>query len=172
MVKYSEHTSWFYESTKTYQRLFSRLEGNKQKNVAFCSIKNHSNVVSHLSVSSDSNILSMMFGGVLEKESELVFFNMGYYSCRDHYESLVGTMLNYICDNFKNISDFYVIVRGADFLSLLESFGGNIVAANKENESIGNIYLLRFDLIKILSHPLVFTWLRESRKAYQEIKEN
>ncbi|WP_104023704.1 hypothetical protein [Vibrio hyugaensis] len=164
----------FYESLSSYKRLFSEADKYNQSPMTFCSIRSESKVVSHLSLSTDIEILSSMFSGDLDIDfkRKSVFFNIGYYACRKHYNMLVGVLLNYIFDKHESIDEFYVIARGTDFLCLIESFGGRLISANRENGVIGNVYLLKLNVMKVLTNPFIFSLLKESYEVYQEINKN
>ncbi|ABU70609.1 hypothetical protein [Vibrio campbellii] len=163
----------FYESISTYKPLFLEAGKYSQSNMTFCSIRSESKVISHLSISNDIEVLSSLFNGRLDIDfrSKSLFFNIGYYACRKHYNMLVGVILNYICDKYESIEDFYVVARGTDFLCLLESFGGELISANRESGVIGNVYLVKLNLIKVLINPFIFSLLIESSEVYQEINE-
>lgn len=178
-----EQTNWpqiqnsvpnFYESMFSYKRLFSEMGKYNGSNMIFCSIRSESQVVSHLSLSTDIEVLSTIFSGVVDInfKRNSVFFNIGYYACRKHYNILVGVLLNYMCDKHESIDEFYVIARGADFLCLVESFGGKLISANRENGMIGNVYLLRLNLMEVVTNPFIFSLLKEYYEVYQEIKKN
>ncbi|WP_181137503.1 hypothetical protein, partial [Vibrio jasicida] len=88
------------------------------------------------------------------------------------YDMLVGVLLNYIYDQHASIDDCYVIVRRPDFLNLIESFGGKLISANREDSVIGNVYLLKVNVMKALTNPFIFSLLREAYKVYQEVNKN
>ncbi|PTQ14873.1 hypothetical protein, partial [Vibrio sp. 10N.286.46.E10] len=98
-----------------------------------------------------------------------VVFNIGYYSNREHYKILVGLLLNHICYHHEKIEDFYVIARGMGFLKLIESLGGKLLSANKEDNAIGNVYLLKMDFMRAITNPFAFSLLKESYGTYKDI---
>lgn len=163
----------FYESISSYERLFSEIEKYNSSNITFCSIRNESKVISHFSASSDIEILSTIFSGDLDIDfkRKSVFINIGYCACRKHYDMLVGVLLNYIYDQHTSIDDFYVIVRRPDFLNLIESFGGKLISANREDDVIGNVYLLKVNVMKALTNPFIFSLLKGAYAVYQEINK-
>lgn len=141
------------------------------RDVTFCSLNNEQKVVSHLSIGTDIRYLKAMFGANVDVDfnKSSVVFNIGYSACREHYNMLLGILLNYICSKYKEINEFYMITRGPEFLSLAESFGGKVLSANKENENIGNIYLLKFDFLKTISNPFIFSLIKDSNETYKKI---
>ncbi|CAH1606258.1 conserved hypothetical protein [Vibrio jasicida] len=164
----------FYESLSSYKLFFSEVDKYNQKSITFCSIRNESKVVSHLSLSTDIEILPSIFDRELDIDFKRnsVFFNIGHYVCRKHYNILVGVLLNHIFDKHESIEDFYVISRGKDFLTLIESFGGKLIAANRENDVIGNVYLLKVNISKVLTNPFVVSLIKESYELYKEINKH
>ncbi|CAH1536855.1 hypothetical protein THZG08_580013 [Vibrio owensii] len=85
---------------------------------------------------------------------------------------LFGILLDYVCSECEIVDDFYMMVRGANFLSLVESFGGVVISSNREVNVVGNIYLVKFNLLKTLSNSFVFSLFRKSYGTYHEIVEN
>ncbi|WP_045384370.1 hypothetical protein [Vibrio campbellii] len=177
-----EHLDWsqflnsvpgFFEATRSYSRVSLDKKKAHSDCVTFCSLSNESRVVSHLSVSSDIECLKTIFGKELnvDTQKKAVVFNIGYFICREHYNILLGLLLNHVCSVYEKIDDFYMVVRGRDFLSLGESFGGKLISANKESDVVGNIYLLKLDFIKTLSNPFIFSLLKSSYTKYQEMIE-
>ncbi len=164
----------FYESISSYEDLLSQNDKYKSRNITFCSIRSESKVISHFSVSSDIDILPTIFSGELDIDfkRKSVFINTGYCACRKHYDMLVGVLLNYIYDQHASIDDFYVIARRPDFLNLIESFGGKLISANREDGVIGNVYLLKVNVMKALTNPFIFSLLKEAYKVYQEVNKN
>lgn len=161
----------FYESISSYHRVLPDLNLSDENDVTFCSLRSGEKVVSHLSVSKDINYLKVMFGHNvnIDFDKKSLVFNVGYYSNREHYKILVGLLLNHICNHHEEIEEFYVIARGMGFLTLIESFGGKLLSANKEDDFIGNVYLLKMDFIKTISNPFMFSLLKESYGTYKNI---
>ncbi|MFS1917972.1 hypothetical protein [Vibrio sp. 10N.286.46.E10] len=161
----------FYESTLSYNRALPVLNRLDENNVTFCSLRSRDKVISHLSISHDINYLKAIFGHNvnIDFDKESVVFNIGYYSNREHYKILVGLLLNHICYHHEKIEDFYVIARGMGFLKLIESFGGKLLSANKEDNAIGNVYLLKMDFMRAITNPFAFSLLKESYGTYKDI---
>lgn len=160
----------FYESTSSYQHLINETENKWKNDITLCSFRSGNKVISHLSMSKNIHQLKYIFKGNLDIDfnKESLFFNIGYYACRNHYNVLIGIFLNYICDKHERVKDFYVIVRGVKFLELIEDFGGRLLSANKESKVVGNVYLIRLNITEILSNPFIFSLLKESYEIYQE----
>ena len=158
---------YFFESIASYHLLLSDVKIDNTRvddsSVSFCSIRSSSGISSHLSFSRDIDYLTAIFGSGLniDLSKKSLFFNVGYFSSRETYRKLVGTLLNEMCKCHDDVELVYVIARGADFLSFMEDLGGELIGAKRENRMVGNVYLLKFNYLDMISNPFLFSLIKE-----------
>ncbi|CAK6716403.1 conserved hypothetical protein (fragment) [Vibrio harveyi] len=132
-------------------------------------------VVSHLSFQDDidktMSALSEVIGRKVEKKPKTLLSNIGYYSSREHYQLIVGHMMNNILDEYNEYHHLYSITRGQSFLQLLQLLGGEVMHSKREPVTVGNCYLVKFSIDNLIAHPFILNQIYQTRTSYQELKK-
>ena len=172
-VTHRQLFSDFYGHMETYNRIYAKIDQHNETiyTTAF-TIKQGDQIVSHLAFNEDVINLSSHFKQTLptQPNAKSILINVGYYSCRNYFELLVGHLLNHLVSSYSDYEECYVVTRGKDFLIFLEQLGGTVVLSAQESRFIGNVYLLRFDLKQLLAHPFIFKQIQRTYLNYLELK--
>lgn len=165
----------FYNNMEVYNRIFSEMDAkNHNANTTALIIKQQEQIIGHISINKDFR----QFIPYLKQKynfppiSKSVLINVGYYSNRDDHELLIGHVFCYLLDQCENTEYCYVITKGQLFLKWLKQLGGIIVVVQQEPSKYGKLYLLQFNLSKLLSQPFVFQKIQNFYLSYCELKNN
>lgn len=181
-LEYSELTAYehrsvlgdFYQNLDSYKIIFNNIPISKHKaKTCLFSIKHHNEMISHSSFTLNFEkfypyIKKLNF--IPSKNSILV--NVGFFSNSKHYELLNGIILNHIINNFHFTSEIYYVSRGNIHHQLHSILSGDIVLSHKENSNLGDVFITKFNFIKLISNPLVFNTIVKTKSLYKSLKES
>lgn len=166
----------FYNNIEGYRKVFE-INGSSTLDLptTLLTINQGERVVSHLSFQDDidktMSALSEVIGRKVEKKPKTLLSNIGYYSSREHYQLIVGHMMNNILDEYNEYHHLYSITRGQSFLQLLQLLGGEVMHSKREPVTVGNCYLVKFSIDNLIAHPFILNQIYQTRTSYQELKK-
>jgi len=166
----------FYYNIEGYRKVFE-INGSSTLELptTLLTINQDERVVSHLSFQDDiektMSALSKVIGREVDVKPRTLLSNIGYYSSREHYQLIVGHMMNNILDEYNEYRYLYSITRGQSFLQLLQLLGGEVMHSKREPVAVGNCYLVKFSIDNLIAHPFILNQIYQTRTSYQELKK-
>lgn len=165
----------FYKHMEAYRFIYSKLDQNNviSKNCVF-TIKQGVQIVSHLGFVEDMTTFSRYFKKKLPTQptANSIVINVGHFSCRNYFESLIGHLFNHLVDSYWDIEECYIATRRADFLIFWEQMGGTQLLSVQESRFVGNVYIVQFNLKQLLASPFIFLQIQRTYLSYLKLKQH
>ncbi|HGO5291049.1 hypothetical protein ACPV34_07445 [Photobacterium damselae] len=165
---YNDLLGVYYSNFRTYRELFKEFKKNNINNKHICIIEQRNNIISsHISTvkldNKTSKIISDYFNTEINSE---YFVELSYINNRSSYLIIISLLIYFFHKN--SVRNITCLIR-SDFLDFLTNLSfEQISSAFIDNHGM-KLYLVRADLLEIISNPFTIKLLTVAQKESRNI---
>lgn len=159
---------FFYNPSNLHRLLLSHKENS---NITVLAIKDKCSFIGHLTlIRKIHNAHLFLKATNIKPNEDSILIDFGYFPDESTFSLLIGHMFSHLMSEKLKNHDVYIMLRGKNFINLLEKLGGILITAIKE-DNYGNIFILKFNFINLLSEPFILKKVQLYYERHNELKE-